>query len=213
VIHLPRARRPLSNACRSDLDPSRSTVLLTGTSCGAIAFRCACVEGSGPARGGATDDKEARDGNPHTIQDDRRGAPAPQSPSSESGLSRHVASCYKRWVAEVGQGPLCERLVALQLPEPVPVRYEARERGIDRTQVTGVRTFLRFGRAVRKGKLALWVLARHTVTVKEKKPTMTARRARRSGCSSVGAGRGRTGCGRADRAALPPRRRRSASRT
>jgi hypothetical protein len=48
----------------------------------------------------------------------------------------------------------------------VPVRYEAREWGIDLTYVTGFRTFLTFGRAVHKGKLALWVLARHTVTVK-----------------------------------------------
>jgi hypothetical protein len=43
---------------------------------------------------------------------------------------------------------------------------QARSRSIELSFVTGFRTFLSLGRAVRKGERALWVLAPHTVGIK-----------------------------------------------
>ena len=47
---------------------------------------------------------------------------------------------------------------------------QAHERGIEPTYVTGFRTFLTLGRAVRRGERALWVLAPRTVTLKRVRP-------------------------------------------
>jgi hypothetical protein len=51
---------------------------------------------------------------------------------------------------------------------------QARSRSIELSYVTGFRTFLSLGRAVRKGERALWVLAPHTVRIKHAEDSASA---------------------------------------